>query len=98
MREVLSLAVVVLGKSLPWDLASLEQVLESTRRGSGGGNPSMAADWEQGRQLETEVILGDAVKLAMERGVKVGRLQAMHSMLKVAQETRDVGGRGVSRL
>ena len=47
------------------------------------GKSSMLLDWEAGRPLELEVILGNPVKIARSRGYEMPRLQSMYALLKV---------------
>ena len=98
MNEVLDVAPKVLGKPLPKHLASAEKVLESTKKNSSGSKPSMAIDWEQGRRMELEVILGNPIKIAREKGIDMPRLQAMYALLKTAQENREQNKRANARL
>ena len=49
----------------------------------------MAADWEEGREMEVEAILGEAVRAARERGIEVPRVHSMYALLKSAQRNRD---------
>ncbi|KAK6433126.1 hypothetical protein LTR95_010694 [Oleoguttula sp. CCFEE 5521] len=88
MNEVLETAPKVLGKPLPTKLAPAEKVLESTRKNSSGSKPSMAIDWSEGKRMELEVILGNAVRLAREKGVEMPRCQSMYALLRMAQENR----------
>lgn len=43
----------------------------------------MLLDWEAGRPLELEVILGNPVKIARAKGFEMPRLQSMYALLKV---------------
>jgi ketopantoate reductase len=43
----------------------------------------MLLDWEAGRPMELEVILGNPVKIARSRGYEMPRLQSMYALLKV---------------
>lgn len=90
MDEVLSTAPKVLGKPFPRGLASAEAILRSTQKNTSGSKPSMLLDWEQGKKMELEVILGNPVRLARERGLEMPRLQSLYALLKKAQENRDV--------
>ena len=88
MDEVLETAPKVLGRPLPKKLASAEQILKSTRKNDSGSKPSMLLDWEQGKRMELEVILGNPVRIARERGLEMPRLQALYALLRKAQENR----------
>lgn len=89
MNEVLAVAPVVLGKRLPDWLATPEQVLESVSKNMTGSRPSMWQDWEAGRRMELEVILGNPVRMARERRMEMPRVQSMYALLKKAQEKRE---------
>lgn len=89
MDEVLETAPKVLGKPLPPKLASAEQILNSTKRNSSGSRPSMWSDWEKGARMELEVIVGNPIRMAREKGIEMPRLQTMYALIKKAQENRD---------
>lgn len=88
MNEVFHAASVVLGGPLPSHLATADQILKSTERNT-GGRPSMLVDWEKGSRMELEVILGNPIRIAREKGVAMPRLQTMYSLLAMAQTRRD---------
>lgn len=90
MEEVLSTAPKVLGTPLPEDLATPEAILRSTQRNTSGSKPSMLLDWEQGKKMELEVILGNPIRIAREKGLEMPRLQTLYALLRKAQELRDV--------
>ncbi|PVH92236.1 2-dehydropantoate 2-reductase [Periconia macrospinosa] len=89
MEEVLATAPKVLGKPLPKEFASPEQILRSTQKNTSGSKPSMALDWEQGKTMELEVILGNPIRIARERGFEMPRLQTLYAILRMAQDVRD---------
>lgn len=89
INEVLNTAPKVLGKPLPPKLASAERILKSTMRNSSGSKPSMWGDWERGATMELEVILGNPIRIAREKGLEMPRLQTMYALIKKAQEKRD---------
>ena len=91
MNEVLETAPQVLGRPLPKKLASAEQILKSTRKNDSGSKPSMLIDWEEGKRLELEVILGNPIRIAREKGLEMPRLQALYALLRKAQENRTNG-------
>lgn len=93
MNEVLETAPKVLGKPLPKHLASAERILRSTQKNASGSKPSMAIDWEQGRRMELEVILGNPIRIAREKGFEMPRLQSLYALLRMAQENREKGGK-----
>lgn len=88
MNEIRDAAPKVLGKSLPGDLATPEKIIRSTERNT-GAKPSMLLDWEAGRPMELEVILGNPVRIARKAGVEMPRLQSLYALLKSMQKVRD---------
>ncbi|KAF2279328.1 2-dehydropantoate 2-reductase [Westerdykella ornata] len=89
MEEVLDVAPKILGKPFPPEFATSDQILRSTQRNTSGSKPSMALDWEQGKTMELEVILGNPIRIARERGYEMPRLQTLYALLRMAQEKRD---------
>ena len=49
----------------------------------------MLLDWEAGRPLELEVILGNPIRIARRKGVEMPRLQSLYALLKMAETRRD---------
>ncbi|KAF2187976.1 2-dehydropantoate 2-reductase [Zopfia rhizophila CBS 207.26] len=89
MEEILSTAPKVLGKPFPKEFASSNQILRSTQKNTSGSKPSMALDWEQGKTMELEVILGNPIRIARDRGFEMPRLQSLYALLRMAQVNRD---------
>jgi ketopantoate reductase len=89
MYEVFEAAPKILGVPFPEKLAKPETILKSTERNK-GGRPSMLVDWESGRPMELEVILGNPIRIARRHGVQMPRLQSMYALLKSAQTQRAV--------
>ncbi|KAF2404805.1 2-dehydropantoate 2-reductase [Trichodelitschia bisporula] len=87
MDEVFLAAPMILGRPFPEKLALPEAILKSTERNK-GGKPSMLLDWEAGRPMELEVILGNPVRIARRHGVEMPRLQSLYALLKSAQRQR----------
>jgi 2-dehydropantoate 2-reductase len=87
MYEVFDAVPKILGKPFPESLAKPELILKSTERNT-KGRPSMLVDWEQGRPMELEVILGNPVRIAREKGVELPRLQSAYALLRSAQKER----------
>jgi 2-dehydropantoate 2-reductase len=88
MYEVFAAAPKILGVPFPAKLAKPEVILKSTERNK-GGKPSMLVDWESGRPMELEVILGNPIRIARRHGVEMPRLQSMYALLKSAQAQKD---------
>jgi 2-dehydropantoate 2-reductase len=87
MDEIWQAVPKILGRAFPETVATPERILKSTERNA-GGRPSMLVDWEAGRPLELEVILGNPVRIARERGVEMPRLQGLYALLRSMQEMR----------
>ncbi|KAL1305568.1 hypothetical protein AAFC00_007174 [Neodothiora populina] len=89
MDEVLETAPKVLKTPLPSAFATSEALLKSTRKNTSGSKPSMWLDWEAGKRMEIEVILGNPIRLAREAGFEMPRLQSLYALLKMAQANRE---------
>lgn len=89
MDEVFDVAPKVTGEQFPKDFATADAILNSTRKNSSGSKPSMQLDWEQGKRMELEVILGNPIRIAREKGLEMPRLQSMYALLKMAQSMRE---------
>ncbi|CAG8983182.1 hypothetical protein HYALB_00004009 [Hymenoscyphus albidus] len=94
MEEVLSTAPKVLGTPLPKEFATPEAIIRSTQKNTSGSKPSMLLDWEQGKKMELEVILGNPMRIAREHGLEMPRLQSLYALLRMAQENRDAAKKG----
>ncbi|KAK8100674.1 hypothetical protein PG999_011048 [Apiospora kogelbergensis] len=88
MQEVWDAAPKVLGQPLPDDLGTPERIIRSTERNA-GAKPSMLLDWESGRPMELEVILGNPIRIAKAAGVSMPRLQSVYALLRSMQNQRD---------
>ncbi|KAK4195745.1 ketopantoate reductase PanE/ApbA-domain-containing protein [Triangularia verruculosa] len=88
MKEIWDAAPEILGRGFPAELAGPEKILRSTERNV-GSKPSMLLDWEGGRRMELEVILGNPVRLGRRRGVELQRMGTLYALLKSAQDVRD---------
>ena len=93
MEEVLDAAEKVTGVPVPNEFASPYAILESTRKNTSGSKPSMWSDWEQGKRMELEVILGNPIRIARDHGIEMPRLQSMYGLLTMAQAAREARGR-----
>lgn len=89
MDEVLETAPKVMGTPFPPEFATAEAILKSTQKNTSGSRPSMWADWEGGKTMELEVILGNPIRIAREAGYEMPRLQTLYALLKMAQTNRD---------
>ncbi|KAK3381642.1 ketopantoate reductase PanE/ApbA-domain-containing protein [Podospora didyma] len=90
MKEIWDAAPRILGRPFPADLAGPEKILKSTERNV-GSKPSMLLDWEGGRPLELEVILGNPVRIARSKGVELPRTQTLYALLRSTQGVREEG-------
>ena len=94
MKEVLGTAVEVLGRPFPSEgYGTADQILRSNQRNTTGSLSSMQLDWQSGRRMELEVILGNPIRIAREHGIEMPRLQTLYALLKMAQNNRDAGKR-----
>lgn len=89
MHEILDTAPKILGQPMPREFATPEAIIRSTQRNTSGSKPSMALDWEAGKKMELEVILGNPIRIARERGLEMPRLQSLYALLRMAQEVRE---------
>lgn len=88
MNEIWNAAPQVLGKPLPASVAEPERLIRSNERNT-GAKPSMLLDWEAGRPMELEVILGNPVRIARKHGVEMPRLQSLYALLRSMQQVRE---------
>lgn len=91
MREIRDAAPKILGRPFPESMADPDKIIASTARNK-GARPSMLLDWEAGKPMELEVILGNPVRIARERGVEMPRLQSLYALLRSAQAMRKEEG------
>ncbi|KAL5114636.1 hypothetical protein ACEQ8H_007481 [Pleosporales sp. CAS-2024a] len=89
MHEVLDTAPKILNTPLPAGFATPEQIINSTIRNKSGSRPSMAMDWDAGKTMEIEVIMGNPIRAARRRGIEMPRLQTLYALVRMAQEVRD---------
>ncbi len=89
MEEVLTTAPKLVGQPFPASFATSEAILASTKKNSSGSKPSMLLDWEGGKALELEVILGNPLRIAREKGLEMPRLQSLYALLKMAERNRE---------
>ncbi|KAI9011281.1 ketopantoate reductase PanE/ApbA C terminal-domain-containing protein, partial [Gaertneriomyces semiglobifer] len=89
MQEVFSAAQAIFKRPFPPELATVDAIIKSTERNK-GTKPSMLLDWEAGRALELEVILGNPIRIARQHGIDMPRIQAMYALLKSAAARRGI--------
>ncbi|KAL2260059.1 hypothetical protein VTK26DRAFT_6044 [Humicola hyalothermophila] len=70
------------------EMARPERILKSSERNK-GAKPSMLVDWESGRPMELEVILGNPIRIARAKGVELPRVQTLYALLRSAQMMRE---------
>jgi ketopantoate reductase len=92
MREIWDAAPKVLGSPFPPALATPDRIIRSNERNT-GAKPSMLLDWEAGRPMELEVILGNPVRIARKAGFEMPKLQSLYALLRSMQQTRQGGKR-----
>jgi len=91
MEEVFEATKKIFGMaSFPAGFASIERILESTERAGERSiiKPSMLVDWELGRPLELEAILGLPIRIAARAGITLHRIQSMYAFLSQLQLAR----------
>ncbi|KAB8416357.1 hypothetical protein FH972_024876 [Carpinus fangiana] len=90
MTEVLETAPKILGRQFPAKgYATPEAIIKSTQKNTSGSVPSMQLDWESGKHMELEVILGNPIRLAREHGLSMPRMETLYALVKMAQTTRE---------
>ncbi|KAK4130940.1 2-dehydropantoate 2-reductase [Trichocladium antarcticum] len=88
MVEIWEAAPRILGgRGFGDGMAPPDRILASTERNP-GARPSMLVDWEAGRPMELEVILGNPVRIARAKGVELPRVQTLYALLRSAQAMR----------
>ncbi len=86
MEEITAIAAA-LGHALPTDIVS--KMIESTRT-MPPYKTSMLLDFEAGRSMETEAILGNAVRAGQRVGVPIPHLQSLYALMQL-RELQGVG-------
>ncbi|KAK3696357.1 hypothetical protein LTR37_018022 [Vermiconidia calcicola] len=89
MTEILDVACKILGQPLPEWLPRIADVIQGVQEDISGSHPSMWVDWEAGRKVELEAILGNPLRQAREHGLNLPRTQTIYALLKKAQEMRE---------
>jgi 2-dehydropantoate 2-reductase len=88
MEEIFSVIPGIFNTQFPDKLAKPETIILSTERNK-GAKPSMLLDWEAGRPMELEVILGNPIRIARAHGLEIPRLQTLYALLRSAGRLRD---------
>lgn len=88
MQEVHAIAAAV-GHPLPDTL--IDKSIHSTLK-MPPYKTSMLVDFEAGRPLETEAILGNAVRAGQKAGVAIPRLEAVYALMKLKEVAVAKGG------
>jgi 2-dehydropantoate 2-reductase len=79
MMEVRAIAAAVGSELTLEDVqANIDRTLKMTPY-----KPSMLLDYENGREMETEAIIGNAVRAARREGVSVPRLESIYALLQL---------------
>lgn len=81
MQEVMRVAAAA-GHALP--PAMVDQYIDGTRRAP-PYKTSMALDYENGRAMEIEVILGNVVRAGRRENVAIPALEALYALLKMIE-------------
>jgi len=81
MREVCAVAAAA-GHPIPEAL--IDQYIDGTRKAP-AYKTSMALDYENGRPMETEVILGNAVRAGRRENVAIPSLEALYALMKMVE-------------
>jgi 2-dehydropantoate 2-reductase len=81
MEEVRAIAAAT-GHPLPAELPA--QLIEGTAKAP-PYKTSMALDYENGRPMEVEVVLGNAVRAAQREGVSAPGLETLYALLKMVE-------------
>ena len=85
MGEVCDIAAAV-GRPLPKDI--VEKNIVSTRK-MPPYKTSMLLDFEAGRPMETEAILGNAVRAGQRAGVPIPHLESVYALMKLRELQRE---------
>ncbi|TAN50666.1 MAG: 2-dehydropantoate 2-reductase [Methylococcaceae bacterium] len=85
MQEVVAIAAAV-GHPLPDTL--VDKSIHGTKK-MAAYKTSMLVDLEAGQPLETEVILGNAVRAGHKAGVPIPHLETVYALLKLKEAQRD---------
>ncbi|GAB7364618.1 hypothetical protein MBLNU230_g5422t1 [Neophaeotheca triangularis] len=87
MLEVVTVAQAAGYVEVDAQVAERQLDIAKGRIGTAGIEPSMLVDLLQERRMEVEVILGNPIKVAKEKGVSVPRLEALYALLKALDQS-----------
>ncbi|GIZ51651.1 ketopantoate reductase family protein [Noviherbaspirillum aridicola] len=91
VRKVMEeICAVAAASGHPQPPGLIDQFIDSTARAP-AYKTSMALDFENGRQMETEVILGNAVRAARRENVAAPSLEALYALMKMVERKADAG-------
>lgn len=86
MNEVVSIAQALGFSNITQDMARDQLSRALDRKGTSGIEPSMLVDVLNGRRMEVEVILGNAVRQAKSLSIPVPRLETLYALAKSLDE------------
>lgn len=87
MLEVVAIAQALGYVEVNEQAAEKHLDLARARKSGPGIEPSMLVDLLQGRRMEVEVILGNPIKVAKEKGVAVPRFEALYALTKALDQS-----------
>ncbi|KYG42198.1 hypothetical protein M433DRAFT_74305 [Acidomyces richmondensis BFW] len=82
MHEVISIAQSLGYKDITDEMAEKQLSRAKARIGGKGIEPSMLMDVLNERRMEVEVILGNPVRIAKQKGVNVPKMEALYALSK----------------
>jgi 2-dehydropantoate 2-reductase len=85
MREVMGVALA-LGYEMPDSL--IEHNLNETKK-MGSYTPSSMIDFIMNKPVEVEAIWGEAVRIGLEAGSEIVRMECLYNLIRIAIERRD---------
>lgn len=83
-RAMLEVCAVAAATGHPLEERLVDQFIEGTRKAP-PYKTSMALDYENGRPMETEVILGNAVRAGRRENVAIPSLEALYALMKMME-------------
>lgn len=89
MQEYFDAGEKIFGVSFPPEgMATIERIMESTKRNITDSKPSMWYDWFHNRPMELEVILHNPIKYAEKAGSPLKRSATMYGLLRMAYKNK----------